>query len=1178
MPRCRPDPPSPSPAPTTIAHRHPGKATLLSQSVSASQPQVPGDHQLSLFANPSSLLRSPLKSPLKLAHQSLPEMLSASTKNLATPKKAPRARKPRTAATGSRGKSEKSQVKTDNVVGSNPSPSCHNRASASAAKHANPFSDGTGLTSQLSSFLDSEDRQILQTPRRGRRMGKVNMGWESPLVASTSVPEAPHTLPKRKSRSARSAELQSTPTKRKASQASSSRPGQLQMSLVDTQGWASAVMLGKEPVSAVHDSPSTLSTLNEVSTSARHSPSKANAMLSFATMDSVNGLRSTPKLVPVEVAGLGRVAVHRELADQISEYGPYACSGASRRHGSFSSENHYHRTSDTEGSSSGSSISASTNPTSIGTPCPGGVSPSFSLSSHFPASDPCSPGDSKQREAMMAKDHETPKPTSAESVLREIIERSPSSQQRLASQQANLRFQPKLGGSQGVYACTLPTLEWPDSPGGPWAAAGQHIDAQKRSRLEGIQSWLENDLDESDSGNEGKQPLTTSSGYQHHPMVAKALRDRARKLAETATIASVRSKSKSGRSPKKKLVKDSRVNMLKTPRKREGKARREASVASSSRRSVATSGTISRFTKSPVVGCRCGVEDESIMMVQCDHCHRWLHLACVGIAHADDLDDEWYCDDCCEPAHSYDLSPALSLPTTASLAGLSTPGSRGERNQAVAAAAACCEPVFVLPVDTPIHLQGTGLSSSIALAPSPPMYSRGIRTSQDGSARKKGVGRARAERVGWRATEPGSPLARKSRAAPETPRREEASNFDLSDPISTPSVFAGFSRADWGGHSRAGTRQNTTPSPRLRPVAATPSRMASSSRRPSSGANVFGEDEAAHPADIFSTPSRLATGSSPWGLRSHPGAQTPSRSAGRHQRSDSGASNWAGLSTPIGDLLGGAFGTEHSTAYTCSSVVFSSGGLDPQDDHGFYGQYASSRAIQLQSPSSSIRAATRTRQCSSTFGGIGTQSYSSGALLKTPELQPRHTVISSVRGSRFHDDDDPPTSSSPFPRTPTFDQQSPSFSSQDRHNLGLGLPSSSSKKLARFPISSSSPRMGSPRHHDSLEGFETLTSKLCSTNPSPLHPSSSKSINNGNINGNHPPSSNQQHMHLHPSSPLQHSSSPSNANGNQISLSSHSSNPKNASKNRQVSSEIPLGLGIGIGFDRFDLDDVLDWS
>ncbi|PWZ02388.1 hypothetical protein BCV70DRAFT_230497 [Testicularia cyperi] len=1051
------------------------------------------------------------------------------------------------------------------------------------ASRSNIFEYSRGSTSKVTlADLGSENEEnVLLTPRRGRRVGNVNMGWSSPLPSSSSASNlnvsshVHHTLPRSRSTAAifssaagsGSDSTTSSPSKRKASTAFTSELQQSQRSLVDTAGWASAAMISSVQLPQpdvsrsspgfspriVASSPIVDAPLVTLGSGDVRDP--MSAFIATLTPD----LSQDPRLVPVEVEGLGRVAVHRDFVQQISDHGPVSGLGRQRRLSSCSDRGFgLLRGSDSEDSYAHSSTGSSTDPTSVGTPCPSGVSPSFSLSSQFPASEPASPIkklDAAATTSQQQREQEQLAVATQEALAALMSSSSsssgtPTAKNGSAVSQADLGnvWRPRLGGSQStgcLVSAKLPTLDWPDSPAGPWSGAGKHVDELKQKRKENVQRWLESDSNDEAESSVAAMSSSTSAQYHHHPMVAKALLDRARRhqmmraQAKALVAGSTAESSSAAGSPTKRRRKArltptaAAVAALQTPTKRRGrKSKAPDSVASSTaRRSVATSASLARSDASAIFGCKCGIDDEAIVMVQCDSCRRWLHLPCVGINSVQELDDEWYCDDCCDAALTEHLSPASSLPTTiASYADLSTP-------EGIQALLSGQEPVFTLPSGTPIHRHGVAMSSSIALAPSPPMLSAGDRDRGTRSTvKRQGQGRSRAERVGWRMNEPGSPLARKSTTAssgvrpavPETPSRMSEVTADFTDASSTPSLLAGFSRADWepvrsGGHRNgAGGDRLTTPSPRLISMS-TPSRHASGRKPSHSGPLMLGlgDDEttsvlhahAGH-ADVFSTPSRLASGGS-WatytagrsGAYAAPaGSQTPSRSgAGRHQRIDSFS---GGLLTPSRDLLAGTFGgAEPSTSMP--SLVYSSGYVDGLDEAlSVDSQYSSNRAWQLQSPTSSTRAA-RARQPS----GFGTPWSSS--LLRTPELQPRQLSMSSMRGGKMDSSsDDMPPSSSPFPRTPTFDLGSPRFLSHsrqhsssggggahDRHasHLGLGLPStsSSSARLHRA--------MGTDGGH----------------------------LSKGSL---------------------------------------HLADRSASNKHRQVSTDMPLGLGIGL-----DLDDVLDW-
>ena len=114
-----------------------------------------------------------------------------------------------------------------------------------------------------------------------------------------------------------------------------------------------------------------------------------------------------------------------------------------------------------------------------------------------------------------------------------------------------------------------------------------------------------------------------------------------------------------------------------------------------------------------------------------------------------------------------------------------------------------------------------------------------------------------------------------------------------------------------------------------------------------------------------------------------------------------------GLSTPIRGFMDGAeFSSDHSDGHGgLPSLVFSSGGMDLAD-----------LTWQLQSPSSSTRAATRARQ--SSVNRAYQQAITSSMRERTPTAQMYSNGSSEARVGT--DGYSCPPSSSPFPKTPTF--------------------------------------------------------------------------------------------------------------------------------------------------------------
>ena len=555
---------------------------------------------------------------------------------------------------------------------------------------SSPFASSSQTT--LADLENQELAKVLSTPRRGKRVGNVDMGWESPVgdrtpTAAAVAAAAPHTLPKAMRSSVRTT-TDASPSKRKASTAFASELRTSQRSLVDTAGWASAAMISSVPLSEDRSKSSpgfSPRFLPEPVMTGLASAETRDPFSAF-TVDDSPIISQSAKLVPVEVEGLGRVAVHRDFAQQISDHLPTPSHFAARRFSCSSDRDAaLLRSSDSEDSAARSENGSSTDPTSAGTPCPSGISPSFSLSSQFPASEPASPV------KKMVASNRGSDDIGAEAQRALMILMRMGHEDATKQQQDDKHYRPRLGGSISVP--NLPTLDWPDCPSGPWSAAGRHIDELKQKRRQGIQRWLEAD---SSDENEADTKEPSGAAYRHHPMVAKALLDRARKhqhaqrsaaAAVAASAAAARTPSRRGRKSKHQQL----LRVVETPKRRGRKPKATASVTSSSRKSVATGASLARSNTSAVFGCKCGIDDDSIIMVQCDGCKLWLHLPCVGINTVNDLDDEWFCDDCCDGALTEHLSPASSLPASvSSYAHLSTP-------EALEAVLAGQEPVFYAP-------------------------------------------------------------------------------------------------------------------------------------------------------------------------------------------------------------------------------------------------------------------------------------------------------------------------------------------------------------------------------------------------------------------------------------------------------------------------------------------------
>lgn len=75
----------------------------------------------------------------------------------------------------------------------------------------------------------------------------------------------------------------------------------------------------------------------------------------------------------------------------------------------------------------------------------------------------------------------------------------------------------------------------------------------------------------------------------------------------------------------------------------------DARAALLSKRSVRALAFRRRQEKDQEVACGCNGQGEDSSLVQCDDCHRWYHLACIGVSDPAELgneEDPWYCRDC----------------------------------------------------------------------------------------------------------------------------------------------------------------------------------------------------------------------------------------------------------------------------------------------------------------------------------------------------------------------------------------------------------------------------------------------------------------------------------------------------------------------------------------------------
>jgi hypothetical protein len=642
----------------------------------------------------------------------------------------------------------------------------------------------------------------------------------------------------------------------------------------------------------------------------------------------------------------------------------------------------------------------------------------------------------------------------------------------------------------------MPSLEWPDTLGGPWSGASKPVRLLDERRRSAIARWLQEESEDDEAQHEASSHL--SSLPPRHPMIAKVVMDRKRKemllfsalstpsltnssgtTSSSLSSSSRKMKSSRGRHRRRRLaddIEDGAESVIDSPSARKHKIRKighhtDQDASSTNSRLPVTplpsgkaaakvrrrrgkkdaSGLASSSVSGEAVahiGCQCGVaaEDKSTPMIQCNGCTSWYHLPCVGLGSVEEApteEENWFCMMCCEMASSMltpgSLSSGLSVtpifPRSAVLAGQQVRLSQGQL------------PVFAQPIETPSHYHrdeghAHAFSSALALAPSPIVHSgSSLHSLHRPTPSSLAAGRARASRVGWHMTEPGSPLQHKGSSlatgVPASGVGPNASTVPLSSPSGRQwrSTFAGDQQqllADGasidsfgglGAHSNdsnvvraAAEAYLRTPSPRLSSAATfTPS----TARRTRQSSNTVGgplrssfqqhhRRESSNAAardfdDIFSTPSRILNGSASWG-------QANTSTGGmRHSRQPSFASMattqnvaW-GLSTPTRHLMDAGFQSDYS-AGALPSLVHSSGGLD-------MGEFSGWHHLQM-SPSSTTRAASRARQ----------QSISNGR--RTSSV--RHP-LTPERGSSSTFD---ASSSSPFPKTPTFDMY------HQRHRFG----------------------------------------------------------------------------------------------------------------------------------------------
>lgn len=958
------------------------------------------------------------------------------------------------------------------------------------------------------SIGSSTHEHVLQTPRRGRRVGGVDLGWGSPLSAETTGQfSSSRTFPlagcrqEKRKKTAIEASL-ATPRKRTAQVGTSDS-----ISLVEASGRASAALTGlnsrdiKHVQSKADLTPEPQSPTPVLTTTTGHNAGPYDKLGAFNR--SFLDHNDIPAMLPVERTGMGRVIVHRELAEQI------AVSPSAKLDTSSSCSSSQERNSDggLSSTSSSSRSTASTNATSFD-----GLAsfPSGSLSMPYADSKPISTvHDEGFRGSMEAKNLLS---TFRNSLANVAISSGDSS---VTFNRAERAYQPRLGGSSAVHTEQMPTLDWPDSPTGPWSAASEQVHKAQTERRGRIARWL----DEEDSGDEFQKPCDDQD-TQHHPMVAKLLWDRIRKDVAVSPKAPLpqlrRSKSERKlRSPSKRQASKSKSKRKTTAANAEYEM--EAlllhpptvtclSQQASQRRSMAA---LSPLSTSSLVACLCGSAEERGAMICCDGCVRWHHCSCVGLGSVESIKEEhWYCQECSDMIASgiSPLSPsnASSARALSSLGGSSILGTPSFPRSATAhqlRPGAGHLPVFAQPTESPVRetngLQQMSMSSALALAPSPQMPS----TDSDLIKNRATGGRSRAERVGWHFNEPSSPLDRKGNVHVRTPSRgamlplrmpmspsprSRMPSFDMHDPMGTPFML-GMLATDPSSASTSSSipseirhaNRDRTPSPRPSSssarkdayLLATPTRHARSGRtsdwssvrnHQKTGSTHRDLDSVRDVADVFS-PSRLLQTPTSWVQHGRMGSSNgmgmdvhPQMTPKRHAREDSGASAWTFSTPTTRAFMDSAFGSasdQNPPSLIYSSSAGGTGGhyLDNAESHSML------RSWQMQSPTSSTRAATRARQVSAERHRTMTSSLRSDNPATSEGARGR--TEQSLEWDAISDTDEPP-SSSPFPRTPTFSDQ-PYQTAPHHHRLVLqGSPHStrggaSTKRLTKPTIPSS---------------------------------------------------------------------------------------------------------------------------
>lgn len=595
--------------------------------------------------------------------------------------------------------------------------------------------------------LPASAHDVMHTPRKGRRLGGVQMGWDSPQEQDpwSHVTCAPRTVPRAAKRTSHRVVDDSDWTRALAFQASSKpvtpckrRAGNLD----ETDEGASAKTSYKSPTKyrtrpTAHKSSASLFDSHGFASAAALAPSTPRLRTSArdtATMsaspifdapppaqakcDPLAAFQTTSQettsssLVAVDVKGMGRVVVDRAMAMRLGAFTEEelkASQGDSLVNLSGPSSEPSHAASSHDSLSTSSMTSTSTHPTSLDTPAAYSTvsgrtgyldpSPSFSLASHFPASEQESPSlgssakhydvhpQQQQQQQQQCRAGIDPSLHHRIQVFKDKLlaahtGRAPTAPLSSASSAAlPLKAgRPQLGGKSAATDSTheLPTLEWPDDAGGPWSHALDHIRVQEQDKIGTVSRWLDQDFEDEDAGCDAyldEHTVTSRQRRQQHPMVSKVLRDRSRRSAGGGGLALSESMPNLRALNAVSSRKSNRPFM--TPKRRgklsRGHAHGRTPHKSIRRGTAATPSSAGGASTGSLIGCNCGTE-EGGHMVQCDGCHLWYHSRCVGIRDPDtELDDTWFCQPCeghVSPAHvrsrrtvgsSYGFSPASTI-------------------------------------------------------------------------------------------------------------------------------------------------------------------------------------------------------------------------------------------------------------------------------------------------------------------------------------------------------------------------------------------------------------------------------------------------------------------------------------------------------------------------------------